>query len=99
MMGRCILANRDNAGRCRIRVNADIGPLMQRPRVGSTSGHPALLADYLGSQLQCQTGKGRARRAMVNTIQAVMLPDDCLHLGRGLTLGQPEVVVGDIDDS
>jgi hypothetical protein len=68
MMCRCILANRDNAGRRRIRINADIGPRVQRPRVGGTSRYPALLADYLRSQLQRQTGEGRARRAMVNTI-------------------------------
>jgi hypothetical protein len=98
MMRLRILPDRDNAERRRIRVDADVGPLMERPRVGGTSSHPALLTNYLGSQLECQTGKGCARLAMVGTVYAVVLPDDCLDLSGGLTVGKPEVVSGDIDD-
>jgi hypothetical protein len=93
-----ILENRGDAKGRRIRLNADIGPLMEGPRVGCPPGRPALLANYLGGQLQCQTRKSCTRRAVVGTIYAVVLPDDCLHLTWTLTLGHLEVVIGNIDD-
>jgi hypothetical protein len=60
VVGLCVLADRDDAQRRRVRADPDISPLMEGPRVGGAAGHPALLADHLRSQLQCQAGKGRA---------------------------------------
>ena len=71
---------------------------MERPRIGGTSCHPALLANYLGSKLERQTGEGCARFAMVSAIYAVVLPDGCIHLGRRLAPGHSQVVMGDVDD-
>jgi hypothetical protein len=93
-----ILENRGDAKGRLIRLNADIGPFMERPRIGRASGHPALLTNYLGGQLQCQTRKSCARFAVVDAVYAVVLPNDCLHFTRALTPGHLEEVVGNIDD-
>jgi len=63
-----ILQDRDNSERPWIRVNPDVGPLVERPGVRATPGHPALLANHLGGQLQRQAGKGGARFTMVDTV-------------------------------
>ncbi len=93
-----VLEDRGNAQRRRVRVDPDVGPIMQRPRVGGASGHPALLPHHLRAQLQGQAGERRARGAMIDPVDAVLLPDDLLHLGRRLALGHPEVVLGHVDD-
>ena len=35
---------------------------------------------------------------MVRAVEAVLLPDDRLHLGRRLAFGHPQVVLGHVDD-
>ena len=55
-----ILQHRDHVRRCRVGLDADIGPRMQRPRVGAASGHPALLAYGLGAERQREAGERRA---------------------------------------
>jgi len=52
----------------------------------------------MGAQLQRQAREGRAGLAVIDPVEAVLLPDDRLHLGRGLGLRHPEVVVRDVDD-
>ena len=60
MMRLRVLQHRHHVRRCRVGLDADIGPLMQRPRVGAASGHPALLARSLGAERQREAGERRA---------------------------------------
>ncbi len=93
-----VLQHRRNLGRCRVRSDPGIHPVVQRPRVARAARYPALLAHQVGPQLQGQARERRAGGAVVGAIQAVVLPDDRLHLGRGLPLGQAQVVAGNVDD-
>jgi hypothetical protein len=93
-----VLADGDNAGGARILVDARIGPLVQRPRVGRAAGHPALLANGLRRKFERQAGEGRARLAVIDAVDAVVLPDYGRDLGRSLAPGHAEVVMGDVDD-
>src|ERR1700733_4872636 len=71
---------------------------MARPGVRTPPRYPAVLTNYLRGQLQRQAREGGARLTMVDTVHAVVLPDDRLHLGRGLARCHPQVVVRNIDD-
>ncbi len=87
-----------DAGRRRVRVDPDIGPDGQRIRVGLPAADPALLADRLRGQFQGEAGEGRARRPVVGAVQAGVVPDERLHLGRTAGPRDLQVVLGDVDD-
>ena len=93
-----VLDHRGDTERCRVRVNADICPRVKLPRIGGTAGHPAVPANDMGRQLKGQTGERCAPCAVVRTVDAVVLPDQCLHLRRAPAGGHPEVVMSHIDD-
>ena len=93
-----VLRHRHHVRRRRVGLHADIGPLMQRPRVRAAPGHPALLANRLGAERQREAGERRARLAMVDAINAVSLPDERLHLGWRLALRHLQVVLGHAHD-
>jgi hypothetical protein len=98
MMRLRILEDRGHTERARVRVDPDIGPFVERPRVGRPSGDPALLANDVRAKFQGHAGECRARSTVINAIHAGLLPDDRLHLGRRSCLGHVQVVIGDIDN-
>ena len=87
-----------DGGRRRVRVDPDVGPGRQREGVARPAADPALLADRLRRQLQREAGEGRARGTVVGTVQAGVIPDERLHLGRTAGPGDLQVVLGDVDD-
>ncbi len=93
-----VLLDRDDRRRGRVRLHPHVSPAVQGPWIGTAAGHPALPAGDLGTQLQGEAGEGRARLAVVSAIDAVVLPDDRLHLGRRPGRGHLEVVAGHVDD-
>ena len=93
-----VLQDRDDPRRGGIGIDADIGPLVQWPRIARASGHPAFLARGLGAQGQREAREGGTRFTMIHTVNAVFSPDKGFHFGRGLVLRHPQVVVGDVDD-
>ena len=60
--------------------------------------HPALLAGRLRARLQREAGEGRTGFAVIDAVEAVVLPDQRLHLGRRSALRQAQVVLGGLDD-
>ena len=90
--------DRGDGGRPRVRVDPDIGPRGQRIRVALPAADPALLADRLRGQFQGEAGEGRARRPVVGAVQAGVVPDERLHLGRTASRGDLQVVLRDVDD-
>ena len=71
LVGLGVLHDRDDLRRGRVGVDPDVGPLVQRPRIGRPPGDPALLAGGLGAQLQRQAGERGAGLAVVRAVHAV----------------------------
>ena len=90
--------HRDHVRRGRVGLDPDVGPSVQRPRIGAAPGHPALLARRLGAQCQREAGEGRARLPVIGPVHAADLPDQRLHLGRRPGPRQLQVVPGHADD-
>ena len=90
--------HRHHVRRGRVGLDADVGPFVQRPRIGAAPAHPALLARRLGPQRQREAGEGRARLPVVGAVDAAGLPDQRFHLGRRPGPRQPQVVPGHADD-
>ena len=93
-----VLQHRHHVRRGRVGLDADVGPRVQRPRIGAAPGHPALLARRPGAQRQREAGEGRARLPVVGAVDAAGLPDQRLHLGRRPGPRQLQVVPGHADD-
>jgi hypothetical protein len=98
VMGHRVLEDRGDADRRWIRVNAGIHPLVQRPGVGGAAGHPALLANCPRGQFEGQAREGRTRFAVVDPVDAVVLPDERFHLGGRPARRYPQEVVRHVDD-
>ena len=60
--------HRHHVRRRRVGLDPDVGPSVQRPRVGAAPGHPALLARRLGAQRQREAGEGRARLPVIGPV-------------------------------
>ena len=98
VMGLGVLHDRDDLRRARVEVDAHVGPLAQRPRIGGSAGNPALLAGGLSAEREREAGEGGAGLTVVSAVHAVDSPDERLHLGRALRLRHAKVVLRHLDD-
>src|SRR5437762_1016454 len=65
--------HRHHVRRRRVGLDPDVGPSVQRPRVGAAPGHPALLAPRPGAQREREAGEGGARLPVVGALAAAGL--------------------------